>query len=177
MDRRTLLKALGMTGAGGAVITSTGAFTSVEANRDVAVQVSDDANAYLAIDDTGNANAEYVTEDATSGEFGLDFTGSNSTPEGGSGVNADAVTVFENLFEVSNQGTQTVETEVTPLSFVESSGSDSTLIVLVVPQTGFPKVTIDPGETETYDLIVTATDAATTSTSLSETITVSGEAP
>jgi hypothetical protein len=175
MDRRTLLKALGLTGAGGAVITSTGAFTSVEANRDVAVQVSDDANAYLAIDDTGNANDEYVTE--TNGEFGLDFTGSNSTSESGSGVNADAVTVFEDLFEVSNQGTQTVETEVTPLSFIEPSGGDSELIVLVVPQTGFPKVTIDPGETETYDLIVTATDAATTSTSLSETITVSGEAP
>lgn len=175
MNRRTLLKALGVTAAGGAVITSTGAFTSVEANRDVAVQVSDDANAYLAIDDTGNANAEYVTE--TNGEFGLDFTGSNSTTGNGSGVNADAVTVFEDLFQVENQGTQDVEVEVTPLSFVESSGGDTTLIVLAVPQTGFPSVTVSPGAAETYDMVVTATDDATTSTSRTQTITVKGEAP
>lgn len=63
------------------------------------------------------------------------------------------------------------------MSFVESSGGNSTLIVLVVPQTGFPKITIDPGETETYDMVVTATDDATTSTSRTETITVKGEAP
>jgi len=179
MNRRKLLAALGTISGGAAIASGTGAFTSVEASRDVAVQVSDDANGYLAIDDTGNANAQYVTENngSSGGEFGLDFTGSNSTTNGGGGVNSDAVTVFEGLFQVSNQGSQTVETEVTPLSFVQSSGGDSTLIVLVVPQTGFPKVTIDPGETETYDVIVTATDDATTSTSLSETITVSGEAP
>jgi len=161
-----------MIGGGTALASGTGAFTSVEADRDVAVQVADDANGYLAIDDTGNANAQYITE--SSGEFAIDVSGSGN---GGSGVNLDAVTVFEDLFEVRNQGTQTVETEVTPLSFVESSGGNSTLIVLVVPQTGFPKVTIDPGETETYDMVVTATDNATSSTNLSDTITVKGEAP
>jgi hypothetical protein len=86
------------------------------------------------------------------------------------------VTVFEDLFEVRNQGTQDVEVQVTPLAFVQASGGDTTLIVLAVPQTNFPTATVSPGSAETYDLIVTATDEATTSTALSKTITVSGEA-
>lgn len=174
MNRRKLLAALGLLSGGGAVVTGTGAFTSASAERDVAVQVADDSNGYLSIDQVSGSPNSQQYANQNGGEFGIDVSGSGN---GGSGVNVDAVTVFEDLFQVSNQGTQTVETEVTPLSFVESSGGNDTLIVLVVPQTGFPKVTIDPGETETYDLIVTATDDATTSTNLSEEITVKGEAP
>ena len=179
MNRRKLLATLGLLSGGGAVVSGTGAFTSASADRDVAVQVATDATGYLAIDDTGNANAEYVTEDngSSNSEFGLDFTSGNSTSNGGAGVNSDAVTVFADLFEVRNQGTQDVEVEVTPLSFIESSGGNTTLVVLVVPQSGFPNVTVSPGNAETYDVIVTATDDATTSTALSDTITVSGEAP
>jgi hypothetical protein len=179
MNRRQLIAMMGVLGGGGAVATGTGAFTSASAERDVAVQVATDATGYLSIDDTGNANAEYVTEDngSSNSEFGLDFTGSNQTSGGGGGVNADAVTVFADLFEVRNQGTQDVEVQVTPLSFVEPSSGNTTLIVLIVPQTGFPSVTVSPGNAETYDAIVAATDDATTSTNLSDTITVSGEAP
>ncbi|GGI99767.1 hypothetical protein GCM10008995_07020 [Halobellus salinus] len=179
MNRRKMLAALGLLSGGGAVVSGTGAFTSASADRDVAVQVATDATGYLAIDDTGNANAEYVTENngSSNSEFGLDFTSGNSTTGGGGGVNADAITVFADLFEVRNQGTQDVDVQVTPLSFIESSGGNTTLIVLVVPQSGFPNVTVSPGNAETYDVLVTATDDATTSTSLSETITVSGEAP
>ena len=179
MNRRKLLAALGLLSGGGAVVSGTGAFTSASAERDVAVQVATDATGYLAIDDTGNANAEYVTEDngSSNSEFGLDFTSGNSTSGGGGGVNADAITVFADLFEVRNQGTQDVEVEVTPLSFIRSSGGNTTLIVLIVPQTGFPSVTVSPGNAETYAAIVAATDDATASTLLNDTITVSGEAP
>ncbi|WP_435100095.1 hypothetical protein [Halorubrum sp. N11] len=180
MNRRKFLATVGVAGSSVAFGVGTGAFTSASADRDVAVQVATDATGYLAIDDTGNANAEYVTEDngSSNSEFGLDFTSGNSTSNGGAGVNSDAVTVFADLFEVRNQGTQDVEVEVTPLSFVEpGSGGPTTLIVLIVPQTGFPSVTVSPGNAETYDAIVAATDDATTSTNLSETITVSGEAP
>ena len=180
MNRRKLLVALGLLSGGGAVVSGTGAFTSASAERDVAVQVATDATGYLAITTvSGSENDEYVTENngSSNNEFGLDFTSGNSTSGGGGGVNADAVTVFADLFEVRNQGTQDVEVQVTPLSFIESSGGDTTLIVLIVPQTGFPSVTVSPGSAETFDAIVAATDDATTSTELSDTITVSGEAP
>lgn len=174
MNRRKLLVALGLLSGGGAVVSGTGAFTSASAERDVAVQVATDATGYLAIRKVANSpnSDQYVTQ--TNGEFGINVSGSGN---GGSGVNLDAVTVFADLFEVRNQGTQDVEVQVTPLSFIESSGGDTTLIVLIVPQTGFPSVTASPGNAETFDAIVAATDDATTSTELSDTITVSGEAP
>lgn len=180
MNRRKLLATLGLLSGGGAIVSGTGAFTSASAERDVAVQVATDATGYLSIDDTGNANAEYVTEDngSSNSELGLDFTDNNRTSGGGTGVNSDAVTVFADLFEVRNQGTQDVDVQVTPLAFIETSGSGNlTLLVLVVPQSGFPSVTVSPGNVEPYDVIVAATDDATTSTQLSDTITVSGEAP
>lgn len=166
---------MGAVSGGGALAAGTGAFSSVSAGRDVSVEVASDANAYLSIDDTGNANAEYITETA-GGEFGIDLTGGNTTSGGGSGVNIGAVTVLEDLFEVENRGTQDVEVEVTPLSFVEPSSGTATLIVLVVPQTGFPAVTVNPGTAETYDMVVAATDSAADSDQLSDTITVSGRA-
>lgn len=173
MKRRNLLIAMGALSSGAAVVTGTGAFTSVQADRDVTVSVADDANAYLAVDDTGNANSSYVTED--SGEFGLDLTGSNGTNAGGTGVNSNAVTVFENLFEVQNQGTQEVEVEVDPLTFVETSGGD-TLTVMVVPESGFPTVDISTGDTETYSLVVDDSSPGGSQLDLSDTITITAEA-
>jgi hypothetical protein len=169
MNRRQVLAAIGALGGGGAVVTGTGAFTSVEANRDVSVRVADDADALLRIDDTGNANDEYVTE--RGGEFGIALTG---TDAGGRGVNADATTVVADLFEIQNQGTQEIEVEVSPLSFVDTDGPN-TLVVLVVPRTSFPTVTLGVGETETYSLVVDVFPGGT-GLDVDDTITVSGEA-
>jgi hypothetical protein len=157
---------------GGAVVTGTGAFTSVEANRDVSVEVADDASAFLRMAAAGEGNDEYVTTDG--GELGIDITDSNPTDAGGEGVNANATTVIADLFEIQNQGTQEIEVEATPLSFVDTDGAD-TLIVLVVPRTGFPSVTLEVGETETYSLVVDAFPGETDLT-VDDTITISGEA-
>jgi hypothetical protein len=168
-----MLKLIGVLSGGSAVVTGTGAFTSVEAERDVTIETADDSNALLAIDDTGNANAEYVTE--SGGELGIDITGSNATSNGGQGVNTDAVTVIGDLFEVQNQGTQTSDVEITPLAFVDSSVG--TLIVLIVPQTNFPSVELSPGETETYDMVVGVLSGGSgTDLEIDDTMTVSGEA-
>ena len=152
MDRRTLLKSLGVAGAGGAIVTGTGAFTSVEASRNVSVTVEGDANAYLSLDDTGNDNSEYLNTNSA-GELEIDLTGDNSTSGGGSGVNADAVTVIEDLFEVRNQGTQEVEVTVTPLTFVDTDGPN-TLAVLAVPDGSFPTSTLSTGNAETFSLVI-----------------------
>jgi Protein of unknown function (DUF1102). len=82
---------MGGLSAGGAIVTGTGAFTSVEADRDVAVDVAGDANAYLALQGVG-PNKDYLLTD--NGTIGLNLTGSN-TNISGSGVNANAITVIE----------------------------------------------------------------------------------
>jgi hypothetical protein len=174
MNRRKLLTTIGALSAGGAIVNGTGAFTSVEADRDVAVQVADDANAFLALEAIG-PNAPYTT--TSNGTLGIDLTSSNATGEGGQGVNTNAVTVFEDMFEVRNQGTQDVEVEITPLTFVDT-GSGNTLIVLIVPETNFPSVTLSPGSAETYSLVVDAFPGGTSpDIEIDDTMTVSGEAP
>jgi hypothetical protein len=172
MKRRHVIAALGTLAGGSALVTGTGAFTSVEANRDVSVQVADDASAFLRMAAAGEGNNEYIT--TNSGELGIDLTSNNPTTAGGKGVNANATTVIADLFEIQNQGTQEIDVEVTPLSFVETSSGD-TLIVLVVPQTAFPSVTLGVGDTETYSLVVDSFPGGG-NLQISDTITVTGEA-
>lgn len=173
MKRRNVLAALGALSAGGAVVTGTGAFTSVSANRDVTVQVADDANAFLALRGIG-PNKPYT--ETSNGTLGIDLTSDNATGAGGQGVNTNAVTVFAELFEVQNQGTQEVEVEITPLTFVDTNSGD-TLVVLIVPQTDFPSVPLSPGDTETYSLIVDVFPGGTSpGIEIDDTMTVSAEA-
>ena len=109
MQRRNLLIGMGSLAAGGAATIGTGAFTSVTANRSIEVDTADDSDAFLGIeaDDTSNAD-EYV--DASGGTVSLDFTNTNNSgyQGGGSGINANGTTVFDDLLNVTNQGTQTV---------------------------------------------------------------------
>jgi hypothetical protein len=150
-----------------------GAFTSVEAERDVSVRVAADANAFLALRPVG-PNAAYT--ETSNGKLGLDLTGDNPTAAGGRGVNPDSITVFEDVFEVRNQGTQDIEVEVAPPISVETA-SHTVLSVLTVPKTDFPSVGLSPGDTERYSLIVDAFSGGTSSAlELDETITVTGEA-
>jgi hypothetical protein len=109
MQRRKFLIGAGSLAAGGAAALGSGAFTSVEADRAIEVDTADDADAFLTIeaDSTPNAN-EYV--DTSGGTVALDFTNTNNSgyAGGGSGVNANSTTVFDDLLNITNQGTQTV---------------------------------------------------------------------
>ena len=172
MDRRNLLRVVGSTAVAAGVTVGTGAFTSVTTDRSVSVAVAADANAALRLDDVPESpNDAFVTQ--TDGTFGIDVSASGN---GGTGVNTDAVTLFQDLFLIENQGTQPVDVTVTPLTLFEVSGGDVTIIVTVVPQNGFPTVTLAPGASERYDAIVAATDHATANTTLDRTITVDAEA-
>jgi hypothetical protein len=174
MNRRQLIAAIGTMSAGGAVVTGTGAFTSAEADRDVAVEVADDANAFLALDATG-PNAPYT--DTSNGQLGIDLTSNNATGAGGQGVNTDAITVFEGMFGVRNRGTQEIEVSITPLTFVDTDSGDI-LVVLIVPQTSFPSVTLTPGGAEAYSLVVDVFPGGTSpGLEIDDTMTVTGEAP
>jgi hypothetical protein len=112
MKRRQVLAALGMASGGGALLTGTGAFTSVSANRDVNVAVVGDADAYLRLgpctDTNGNPlpNGDYVTG-ASDGAMSLDLSSTNGNVNG-AGVNSNALSTFDNVFQICNQGTQPV---------------------------------------------------------------------
>jgi len=105
MKRRKLLASVGSLTAAGAVGVSTGAFTSVEAERAFSVAVADDASALLRLVAVpGSANSEYV--DVEDGQLTAALSGGNDSLLG-DGVNAGAVTTVDDLFRIENQGTQT----------------------------------------------------------------------
>jgi hypothetical protein len=83
----------------------TGAFTAAEAERTVSVNVATDPNAYLGLD----ATDERASNSGSSNQLQLDFTGSDS---GGSGLNPNATTTFDDLFTISNQGGNKFRVEI-----------------------------------------------------------------
>jgi len=107
MKRRTLLAGLGgVAGAGG--IVGSGAFTSVSANRTVQVSTVGDESALLRLAPCSDSpNAGYVTG-TNDGTLDLALSSNHPTNEGGEGVNPDATTVIDDVFEICNQGTQPV---------------------------------------------------------------------
>jgi hypothetical protein len=93
--------------AGASGVIGSSAFTSASVERGVTVQVANDTDAFLRLAPCkGSPNGAYVTG-ANSGTMTLDLSLSNSNVLG-DGVNVDATTVFDNVFEICNQGTQEV---------------------------------------------------------------------
>lgn len=116
MNRRNVLIGLGATAAGGGAILGSGAFSQVEADRTVTVSTTGDASALLGLD--------------------LD-TSYNGIADGGSGdaiqidisqLNDNAITTFEDVLTVTNNGSQDVNLTVTnvptALTFEDSGGTD-----------------------------------------------------
>ena len=100
MERRKFLIGAAGTAIGGSALVGSGAFTSVEADRQVEVNVVDDADAYLGLSALDEPNSEYVDESGDT--VAIDIT---ETDAGGQGLNPNATTVIEDLLEVTNQGT------------------------------------------------------------------------
>lgn len=88
--RRTLLLGLGGATAGTGALLGTGAFTTVEAERSVALETADDSDAFL-----GFEVLDEHAVDETDGTIEFDLL-------------ADATTRYEGLVNVRNNGTQTV---------------------------------------------------------------------
>lgn len=95
MQRRKFIAGLGSLAAAGAAGIGTGAFGSVEATRTVNVNLAGDKNAYLGLEDT----SPYAN--MNNGQLVLDFTNNGS---GGNGVNRDAVSTFDGVFRMTNNG-------------------------------------------------------------------------
>lgn len=105
MERRKLVIGLGSLAAGGAAAMGTGAFTSVTADRDAEIDLEDDADAYLGLE-AGSENGWAVQTTGGSSADGtmmIEMNGQSSSGGGGTGVNANAVNVFDDVFRIQNQ--------------------------------------------------------------------------
>jgi hypothetical protein len=86
----------------------TGAFSFVSAKRDISVTRAGDKEALLDIEPAATSNGqEYAS--ISNGQITLDFT---STDNGGSGLNREAFSNFEDVLNVKNQGSQSVNLSV-----------------------------------------------------------------
>jgi hypothetical protein len=98
---------IGSLAAGGAAATGTGAFTSVEANRNMTVDVVSDQSAFLALSGEFARNSEYLGNDGSDGELTVKISGDNDDLVG-EGLNADANTTIHEVFSVANNSPNTI---------------------------------------------------------------------
>ena len=103
MRRRTVLTSLGVLAAGGAV--GSGAFTSVEAERTVDVAIANEDEALLALEP--ESDFAIALEDRK--RIRLDFD--QIDDDRGEGIGSRSRYLFDGVFRVSNQGTQTLYLE------------------------------------------------------------------
>lgn len=138
MDRRKFVLSVGALAGGGSLALGTGAFSSVEAERDVGVTVADDASAYLGIQPGDGPNGDY-TDTTDNDALAVNLTDSNDNLIG-EGINTNAVTTIGDVFQIRNQGTQDIDAAVSPLAFGDIDAQlfppniDGALAVLLVPQ-------------------------------------------
>lgn len=105
MQRRKFIAGVGSLAAGVAAVTGTGAFTSVSANRNVSISVAPDNNAYLQMKELDTSNSKAFVNDSGGRSNTLSIS-IDETSTGGKGVNEQAVTFFDDLFSITNQGTE-----------------------------------------------------------------------
>jgi len=176
MKRRQIILGLGASVTGGGLTLGTGAFTVVEADRSVAVEVADDTEAFLSLVPT----TEYATLQ-DNGTFTLDLSSSNPTEAGGIGVNANANTIIRDAFEIENQGTQPIQVlfdggdNDEPSASITLSDVGDDLKVTISPSVDPVDQTPGPGDAIPYDVEVFAGEGATPDSEIAETVTVLAE--
>jgi hypothetical protein len=104
------LLALTIVAAAIVLVTATGAFTSVSAERTATVNVADDSQALLAMQPCSGPSGAYA-EETGDGQLRI-ILNSSASGVSGVGVNSNAITSADCVFNVTNQGTQEVEVEV-----------------------------------------------------------------
>ncbi|SDR38827.1 hypothetical protein [Natronobacterium texcoconense] len=98
MQRRKFVIGLGALASGTAAAVGTGAFTSVEADRDASIEVTSDSSAYLQISAADTDNGDEYAGEADDGTFEITIDE----------LNPEAETVIDDVFVVENQGSQSV---------------------------------------------------------------------
>lgn len=110
MERRKFVIGAGAVASGAAAAVGTGAFSFVRADRDVDIEVVADESAYLGLE----ATSEYASG---SDEGTLELHWDGSGDQNGDGLNDDADSRFDDVFRITNQGTNDAR-----LSFHDTPG-------------------------------------------------------
>ena len=101
MDRRKFIIGMGALSAGGAAALGSGAFSRIEAQRGVMIQVVEDPDAYLGLDACDTLHGDNYVELDGKGHLRIDI---GENPNDGQGVNSNSQTWFDGVFQVCNQG-------------------------------------------------------------------------
>ncbi|WP_160165584.1 hypothetical protein [Natronobacterium lacisalsi] len=102
MQRRKFVIGMGALASGAAAAVGTGAFSSVEADRTVSLNVASDENAYFGMEPTPDATFAQTS----GGVVELNFD--NTSDASGTGLNANADTGFGPELIYKNQGTKEI---------------------------------------------------------------------
>jgi hypothetical protein len=126
---------------------ATGAFTNLTAQRNANIQVAGDASGYLSLQPASGPNGKYAT--LSRGKLHIAVTGVGKGP--GQGVNRDAMTIINNVFTVTNHGSQAVAlwlTDKAKAVTFEREGSGTSI------EGKKHAVTLPPGESIAVGLVI-----------------------
>lgn len=161
-----------------AMVAATGAFTSVEADRTVSVNVAEDSNALLQLEANGSSNnGDYVTTDGGQVVVDLDGSSGGTIGNGAEGINTNATTVINNTILVTNQGTQEVTLSVSSIS---GNGSTADMFLFLndteVSNSNPGNVNLPVGNTADIGLKFVVGDGTVPPEDFNATVTLSAEA-
>lgn len=109
MNRRRVLLGIGSLVSTGTVVIGSGAFSTVEAERGLAVDVVADEDAYLRLTDrVAGAESDAFSTGAYDGDIEFRFTG-DIVGLPGDGLNTDSRYEFANVFAAQNEGSRTIQ--------------------------------------------------------------------
>lgn len=111
MKRRTLLAGMGSTILGASYAFDTGAFSQTEAERQVSISTSNDADAYLRLTPGPGDTAGFVSQNGD-GVVTVAI-GSIDGAAPAEGANPGVVTAFDDLLRIGNYGTDPVAVSAT----------------------------------------------------------------
>lgn len=144
MQRRKFLIASGALAAGGAAALGSGAFSRVESQRAVTIQVANDANAYLGFLPKETPNSDNYFDYDNQGHAYINIA--DQAEGGGEGINSNSRTWFDGLFELCNQGKAPVTRVELDASGLTVNDSNNALDVWVY--TSYDSSDVPPSETE-----------------------------
>lgn len=168
MDRKKLFFGLGVA-SGGAAMVGSGAFSSMQAERGVSVEVVGDKSAFLALEPAGGPNGQYatVTDD---GLLEVQISEENDQITG-EGLNPRSYTDLGEVFKITNQGTQEIGVWIEHGSeYIEfKTGSES------LDENNNP-IFVEPGDSLSVRILVDTRDTEENVETLLDEITIHASA-
>ena len=106
MKRRKFMIGVGGASLGASALVGSGAFSRIESQRRVKIEVAKDPHAYLGLGGCPDSPNNSYTNIDESGHLEVEMSPENEDADNdlGEGVNSDSRTWFDNVFQICNQG-------------------------------------------------------------------------